>query len=49
MDIVFQILDLIFLTAKLVLTIYSGLKFLGGDKEKSSTLWYGILFVATLV
>ena len=49
MDIVFQILGLISITTKLVLMIYSGLKFLGGDKEKSSTLWYGILFVVTLV
>nr|DAU83140.1 MAG TPA: hypothetical protein [Caudoviricetes sp.] len=43
------ILGFIFEIIRLVLMIYSGWKFLSGDKKKNSTLYYGILFVATLV
>ena len=49
MHIVFQILYLISIITKLVLMIYSGWKFLSGDIKNNATLWYGILFVATLV
>ncbi len=49
MYIVFQTLKLIFLTIKLVMMVYSGWEFLSGDKKNNATLWYGILFVATLV
>lgn len=49
MNIVFQILDLISIITKIVFMIYSGLKFFLGDKKNNTTLWYGILFVATLV
>lgn len=49
MYIVFQTLKLIFLTIKLVMMVYSGWKFLSGDKKNNATLWYGIMFVAMLV
>lgn len=43
------ILGFIFEIIRLVLMIYSGWKFLSGDIKNNATLWYGILFVATLV
>ena len=49
MQVLSEIIDFVFLTTKIILMIYAGLKFLSGDKEKNSTLFYGILFVATLV
>lgn len=49
MYIVFQTLKLIFLTIKLVMMVYSGWKFLSGDKKNNATLWYEIMFVAMLV
>lgn len=49
MQILFEIMNAVSLIFKIILMIYSGLKFLGGDKEKNSTLYWGILFVATLV
>lgn len=49
MQILFEIIGFLSLITKLILMIYSGIKFFGGDKEKNSTLYYGILFVATLV
>lgn len=49
MQIIFGIIEVVALIFKLILMIYSGWKFFGGDKEKNSTLYYGILFVATLV
>ena len=49
MQILFEIVEMVLLIAKIILMIYSGWKFLSGDKEKNSTLFYGILFVATLV
>lgn len=48
MNIAFQIMELISIIAKLVLMIYSGWKFFSGDIKNNATLWYGILFVATL-
>lgn len=49
MQILFEIMNVVALLFKLILMIYSGWKFLSGNKEKNSTLYYGILFVATLV
>ncbi len=49
MQILFEIIEIVFLITKIILMIYSGWKFLSGDKESNSTLFYGILFVATLV
>ena len=49
MQILFEIIDIVCLITKMILMIYSGWKFLSGNKEKNSTLFYGILFVATLV
>lgn len=49
MQVLSEIIEIVFLTTKIILMIYSGLKFLSGDKEKNYTLFYGILFVATLV
>ena len=49
MQVLSEIIDFVFLTTKIILMIYAGLKFLSGNKEKNSTLFYGILFVATLV
>jgi hypothetical protein len=49
MKTIYEVLEIISLICKMVLMIYSGWKFFGGDKEKNSTLYYGILFVATLV
>lgn len=49
MQILFEIMNVLSLIFKLLLMIYSGWKFLTGDSEKNSTLYYGILFVATLV
>ena len=49
MQILFEIMSAISLMLKLILMIYSGWKFLSGDREKNSTLYYGILFVATMV
>ncbi|MBD9081995.1 MAG: hypothetical protein EGR48_00240 [Lachnospiraceae bacterium] len=49
MQLFLLILGFIFEIIRLVLMIYSGWKFLSGDKKKNSTLYYGILFVATLM
>lgn len=49
MKILFEIINVITLIFKLILMFYAGWKFFSGDKEKNSTLYYGILFVATLV
>lgn len=49
MQILFEIMNVASLLFKLILMIYSGWKFLRGNKEEVSTLYYGILFVATLV
>lgn len=49
MQILFEIMNVVALIFKFILMIYSGIKFFGGDKEKNSTLYYGIIFVATLV
>lgn len=49
MQILLEIISIVALIFKLILMIYSGCKFFSGDKEKNSTLYYGILFVATLV
>nr|DAS42828.1 MAG TPA: hypothetical protein [Caudoviricetes sp.] len=49
MEIVLGIIDIVATIFKIILMFYSGWKFLAGDKEKNSTLYYGILFIATLV
>jgi len=49
MQIIFGIMDVVSLIFRIILMFYSGWKFFGEDKEKNSTLYYGILFVATLV
>ena len=49
MQILIEIMNVVALIFKLILMFYAGWKFFGGDKEKNSTLYYGILFVATLV
>lgn len=49
MHILFDIIDILCLITKMILMIYSCWKFLNGNKEKNSTLFYGILFVATLM
>lgn len=49
MQIIFGFIEVVTWIFRLILMIYSGWKFFGGDKEKNSTLYYGILFVATLL
>lgn len=49
MQTLFDIIEILSLIAKTVIMIYSGWKFITGDSDKNSTLYYGILFVATLV
>ena len=49
MQILFETMNVVALIFKLIFMFYAGWKFFGGDKEKNSTLYYGILFVATLV
>lgn len=49
MQIIFGIIEAVALIFRIILMFYSGWKFFGGDKEKNSTLYYGIIFVATLV
>lgn len=49
MQILFDIIDILSMITKIIIMIYSGWKFLTGDSDKNSTLYYGILFVATLV
>lgn len=44
-----QIMNILCLISKIILMIYFGYKFLSGDKEKRSTLWYGLAFIATLI
>ena len=49
MQMLFDIIGILGMGAKLIIMLYSGWKFLCGDSDKNSTLYYGILFVATLV
>lgn len=49
MGIILEIINIVSLIFKLILMIFSGWKFLTGDSEKNSTLYWGILFVATIV
>lgn len=49
MQILFDIIDILSMITKVIIMIYSGCKFLRGDSDKNSTLYYGILFVSTLV
>lgn len=49
MQILLDVIEILSLIIKTIIMIYSGWKFLRGDSDKNSTLYYGILFVATLV
>lgn len=49
MGLLIEILYLIGCIFKIIFGTYAAHKFLVNDKEKISTLWYGILFVACLV
>lgn len=48
-EIICDMIDILGLTVKLILMIYGGWKFLLGDKDNKETLWYGVLFIATMV
>lgn len=49
MQIIFDVIEILSLITRIITMIYAGYKFLTGDSNKNSTLYYGILFVATLV
>lgn len=49
MKLIIEVLYLIGCILKIIFGVYAEHKFLVNDKEKISTLWYGILFVACLV
>lgn len=49
MEIVSLIFIILALLARVCFMAYFGYKFLVGDKEKQSTLWYGLGFIATLI
>lgn len=49
MQILLDIIEILSLIAKIIIMIYAGYKFFTGDSDKNSTLYYGILFIATLV
>lgn len=49
MQILLDVIEILSLTARILIMIYAGCKFLTGDSDKNSTLYYGILFVSTLV
>lgn len=49
LDLIMSLIILLRLLAKLILVIYTGHKVLKGDKNDISTMYYGILFVATLL
>ena len=49
MKLIIEVLYLIGCILKIIFGVYAAHKFLVNDKEKISTLWYGILFVACLV
>lgn len=44
-----KIMDSLISMGKIVLMIYFGWKFLSGNKEKISTLWYGLALIAALI
>ena len=49
MEIVSLIFAIVALIPKICFMVYFGYKFFVGDKEKRSTLWYGLAFIATLI
>lgn len=48
-DLIMSLIILLRLIGKLILVMYTGYKVLKGDKNDISTMYYGILFVATLL
>lgn len=40
---------IVLMAIKCVMIIYAGWKFLTEDKEKISTLWYGMLLIALMM
>lgn len=44
-----KIIDVVFLTIKLIVSVWAGYKFLTEDKDKISTLWYGMFLITLLI
>ena len=49
MEIAKLIFENIALVCKILCMVYWGYKFITGDKEKRSTLWYGLALIAILI
>lgn len=41
--------EIVLMVIKFVVFLYAVWKFMTGDKEKISTLWYGILLIGLLI
>ncbi|WP_156945305.1 hypothetical protein [Lacrimispora indolis] len=41
--------EIVFMVIKFVVFLYAAWKFVTGDKEKISTLWYGIFLIGLLL
>lgn len=41
--------DVIYLLVKIVMLVWSGWNFMTNDKEKISTLWYGMFLITMLI
>lgn len=49
MEMIGEILNIISLAGRIIFIIWGSFKFLTGDKEKISTLWYAALVIMILI